>query len=56
MSNGPEVGRGPDDAETDLEAVGESRWPMAIAVFLLMALSLVPPAASRSALFLSTRS
>ena len=29
---------------TDYDAVGESRWPMVIAVFAVMALSLVPPA------------
>ena len=32
------------EAAGDLDAVGESRWPMVIAVLAVMALSLVPPA------------
>jgi uncharacterized membrane protein len=48
--SGPGAGDGPDEpddtqaAQADFDAVGESRWPMVIAVFAVMALTFVPPA------------
>lgn len=44
MIDRPEAAGGSAEADVDLEAAGELRWPMAIAVFSLMALALVPPA------------
>ena len=35
---------GPTGSTVDYDAIGESRWPMAIAVLAVMALTLVPPA------------